>query len=67
VDVPSQQIKILSSKAVSQGGKYSDMKTGCLTKRTKLLIEAFSISTSSMYCNTGSGMGLSGGDEALIL
>jgi len=26
--VPSQQVKILSSKAVNQGGKYSDMKSG---------------------------------------
>ena len=67
VDVPSQQVKILSSKAVSRGGKYSDMKTGCPTRRTKFLNEAFSISTSNMYCNTGPGMGLSGGDEGLIL
>jgi hypothetical protein len=67
VDVPSQQIKILSSRVVSQGGKYSDIKTGWLTRRTKFLNEALSISTSRMYCKTGPGMGLSGGDEGLIL
>lgn len=67
MDVPSQQIKILSSKVVNQGGKYSEMKAGTRAKRTKFLIEAFSISTSRMYCNTGPGKGLSGGDEALIL
>ena len=67
VDVPSQQVKILPSRAVSQGGKYSDIKTGCMARRTKFLNEALSISTSRMYCKIGPGMGLSGGDEGLIL
>jgi hypothetical protein len=45
-------------------GEYSDIKTRFGTRRTKLLIDASTISISNMYWSTGSSLVLSENDEA---